>query len=231
MFYFLGLGFQQIFLFAGIIAFFSVVPLLWVKETGKDQKKITFRKGIGSLSFPLKILIFSSAVFALGNFGYMFFVLRSQSAFTAALAIAAPIALYTVYQVASSLSAYPAGRFSDRVGQKKLLIFAYILYIFTNLGFIFFHGLFFFLLLFVMFGVVYAVTDSMQRAFVSNISDEDYKGTSLGAYHFSVGLAALPGGIIAGHLWGLSQELTFLFGIAATVVALVALYFVKEAPV
>ncbi len=228
LFFYLGLSFQEIFLAAGILAFFSIIPFIFVKEADETPKKISFKKGLSSLSNPLKMLVFSSAVFALGNFGYMFFVLRSQNAFPIELAIAMPIVLYTVFQIASSLISFPAGKLSDSIGQKKLLVSAYILYVLTNFGFIFLQSIFSLVLLFIAFGIVYALSNSMQRAFVSNISSEEYKGTSLGFYHFSIAFSALPGGLIAGYLWDISQEYTFYFGIITTLISLLLLLAVKD---
>ncbi|PJA19814.1 MAG: MFS transporter, partial [Candidatus Diapherotrites archaeon CG_4_10_14_0_2_um_filter_31_5] len=228
LFFYFHLSFQQIFLIAGILAFFSIIPIFFVKESDEPVKKISFKKGISSLSNPLKLFVLSSAVFALGNFGYMFFVLRSQEAFSLGLAIAMPIVLYTVFQLSSSLISFPAGKLSDSVGQKKLLLFSYFLYILTNLGFIYFKSFFALILLFIVFGIVYSLSDSMQRTFVSNLSSEKFKGTSLGFYHSAIALTALPGGLIAGFLWDFSQEYTFWFGIATTILAIVLLLAVKE---
>ncbi|MBU2475846.1 MFS transporter [Candidatus Micrarchaeota archaeon] len=228
LFFYFHLSFQQIFLFAGIIAFFSIIPIFLVKESDAPPKKISFKQGISSLSSPLKLLIFSSAVFAFGNFGYMFFVLRSQQAFSLGLAVAMPIVLYTVFQLSSALISFPAGKLSDRTGQKKILLFSYILYILTNIGFVYLKSFPALILLFIVFGIVYSLSDSMQRTFVSNISSEEFKGTSLGSYHAAVALTALPGGLTAGFLWDFSQEYTFYFGAITTVIAFVLLLLVKE---
>ncbi|MHC1569691.1 MAG: MFS transporter, partial [Candidatus Syntropharchaeales archaeon] len=51
----------------------------------------------------------------------------------------------------------------------------------------------------------------------------------LGAFHTSIGLVALPGGLIAGLLWDvISPEATFVYAVILTVISVLLVAFVKE---
>ncbi|RLF48657.1 MAG: hypothetical protein DRN19_06330 [Thermoplasmata archaeon] len=80
------------------------------------------------------------------------------------------------------------------------------------------------ILLFLLYGLVYAIVDANQRAFVSDLSTEDIRATSLGLFHTTVGIIALPAGTIAGYLWTeFGYHFTFLYGFAASLIAAILL--------
>ena len=69
------------------------------------------------------------------------------------------------------------------------------------------------------------MNDGSQRAFAVDLAPKEMRATALGALHTATGLAALPGGLIAGLLWeSLGPEATFLYG--AALAALTALLFI-----
>jgi MFS family permease len=54
------------------------------------------------------------------------------------------------------------------------------------------------------------------------------RGTALGAFHTSVGLVMLPGGIIAGYLWdNVGHWATFAYGFVTAIAAIVLLLAVR----
>lgn len=69
----------------------------------------------------------------------------------------------------------------------------------------------------------------VQRAFVVDMAPAGARATALlGAFHTAIGLAALPGGYLAGLLWDTFRpEATFLYGLVLTVIALMLLLCVK----
>ncbi|MBI2042559.1 MAG: MFS transporter [Candidatus Nealsonbacteria bacterium] len=224
LFWYLGFAFSKIFLVAGIIGFFSLPPLFALKEKPADKKPENLKLGFRYLSPSLRFFIIIATVFALGNFSYMFFVLKSQAYFTGKLAVAAPIILYALYNLSYSLLAVPAGALSDKIGRRKVLMVGYALFGFVCLGFIFSQSLFAFILFFILFGLNYAFVNATERAFVSDLSDQALRGTALGTFHMWVSFAALPAGLIAGFLWDLNSSYPFFYG-AGTALATVALFF------
>ena len=149
----------------------------------------------------------------MGNFGYMFFVLRAQQFFTGKLSVAAPILLYVLFNIFYGALAMPFGVVSDKIGREKVIIFGYLAFSVTCFGFAVFDSLSAFIGLFALYGVMFAAIDGNQRAFVADLAQEQFKATALGTYHTVTGLLALPAGLIAGFLWdAVSPCATFIYG-------------------
>lgn len=206
-------SFRNIFLMAGVISFVSLIPLFFVKEKFIEQKTTTTLKfGLKSLPIHLKLFMAIATLFALGNFSYMFFILKSQSYFTGRWADGVPIILYIIYNTSYTLFAIPSGMLSDKIGRKTVLFMGYALFGLVCLGFIFSQSLWIFIILFLLFGLNYALVESNERAFVSDMAPESIRGTALGTFHMLISVVALPGGLIAGYLWDLNVIYTFIFG-------------------
>jgi MFS family permease len=213
LFWFLGFGFKSIILIAGVIAFVSLIPLGFVKEGKRQPQDITLRIGLKNLPKSLKLFILICSIFALGNFSYMFFIIRAQQFFEAKLSIGVPILLYVLFNIFYAGFAIPLGAVSDRIGREKVIVFGYLLFSLTSLGFAFLASLPAFIILFALYGITYAAVDGNQRAFVSDLSSQQGKATALGTFHTTIGLMALPAGLIAGLLWqNISASATFIYG-------------------
>lgn len=227
-FWYIGLGFKTIFFIAALVAFLALIPIFFVKEPVVKPKKFALKVGFSKLSNPLRWLILAATAFALGNFSYMFFILKTQEAFAAKLAFVIPILLYVLFNVFYAAFAIPVGIVSDRIGRKKVLLAGYALFAVTCLGFVYFHSLGYFIVLFILYGLTYALVDATQRAYVSDLAPKAIRGTALGTFHTAIGVITLPAGLIAGYLWDVSTAYTFSFGAAMAVLAVVLLCFVKK---
>nr|QNO51406.1 hypothetical protein PFCPEAIJ_00007 [Methanosarcinales archaeon ANME-1 ERB6] len=212
------IGFYKSVIFiAAIVAFFSLVPLYFVKEGKREPQEIRLQISLKKLPKQLKLFIVVATLFALANFTYMFFILKAMDAFMPIMpvkeSIALAILLYVLFNTFYALLAIPFGTLSDRIGMRKVLIFGYFLFSVTCLGFAFFDSLAAFIILFPLYGVVYAMIDGNQRAFVSDLSTEELRATALGSFHTMIGLVALPASLTAGILWQtISPNATFVYG-------------------
>ncbi|RLF50611.1 MAG: MFS transporter [Thermoplasmata archaeon] len=219
-----ALNFNIIILIAACIAFLSFIPLLFVKEIKRKKQDITFKISIKTIPKPLKLFLIVSIVFSLSNFSYMFFISKTQTLFPKEMTIAGPIMLYIVFNIFYAGLAIPFGLLSDKIGRKKVLLIGYLLFSVTMAGFALFSSIPMFIVLFALYGIVYAIVDGNQRAFVSDLSPENLRSTSLGIYHTLVGLVALPSSIIAGLIWDIiSPEMTFVFGMFFSLTASILL--------
>ncbi len=225
LFWVLGFNFRSIIFAAALLSLLSLIPLYFVKEKKRESQDINFRMGLRGLPRSLKLFIFVSGVFALANFSYMFFVLRAQKFFTGRLSIGIPILLYVLFNVFYALLAVPFGKLSDRIGRKKVLVSGYLLFSLTSFGFAFFNSLTAFIILFALYGMVYAIIDGNQRAFVSDLSSGELRATALGVFHTVIGLVALPASLIAGFLWqNISSGATFIYGSITGIISVVLFF-------
>ncbi len=225
LYWFLEFGFTSIIFIAAIIAFISLSPLYFVKEVKREPQKINLQISLKKLPKPLVLFIMVATVFALANFTYMFFILKAAAAFMPLMpvkeSIALAIFLYVLFNIFYALFAIPFGTLSDRIGKRRVLISGYLLFSVTCLGFAFFDSLLAFLVLFPLYGVVYAMVDGNQRAFVSDLSTEDLRATALGTFHTMIGIMALPASLIAGFLWTITPTLTFFFGSSVSIISVI----------
>jgi MFS family permease len=211
--WFAGFGFKTIILIAGAAGLVSLVPLRFVKEPESRRQDVKLKIGLAMLPKPLRLFILVSGIFALGNFSYMFFVMRAQHLFTGKSSVAIPILLYVLFNIFYSALAVPMGSISDKVGRQPVLVFGFALFAVVSLGFAFCDSLWLFVVLFAFYGVVFAAVDGTERALVSDLAGPEFRGTALGTYHTLTGLAAFPASIAAGFLWErVSPVATFVFG-------------------
>jgi MFS family permease len=55
--------------------------------------------------------------------------------------------------------------------------------------------------LFLLYGLYYASTEGIQKAFLTDHASPEARGTAIGVYNALTGLAAIPASVIAGLLW------------------------------
>jgi len=221
----LTLNFKLIILVAGAVSVFSLLPLFFVKEPKiKPQKKSLF-KGIKLLDKKLKYFIFVMAVFTLVNFGlYMFLILRAKE-ITQSMIIA--IALGVLFNFIWAGFSIPFGSLSDKIGRKKILMAGYILFLFVCIGFIFSKSVLSLAVLFIAYGLIWAIMNTAPRALISDLS-KTMRGTAYGFFQFVMGVVSIIGGLIAGFLWDISPEIMFAYMASVAVLSIILFYFVKE---
>lgn len=222
LYWFAHLNFKTIILIAGALGFLSLIPLYFVKESKPTPRNVTLKMGLSSLSKPLRLFIVISSVFALGNFSYMFFILKAQKHFSGTYSVIAPILFYIIFNISYSALAIPLGSVSDKIGRAKVIIFGYLMFSVTTIGFAFLNSIPAFIVLFILYGLMYAAIDGNQRAFVSDLSGGNLKATALGTFHTLNGLMALPAGLMAGFLWDYTGPAgTFIYGAALALLSVV----------
>jgi MFS family permease len=225
------MGFKSIFLFAFLPGVIAVLCVLLIKEerrplTIKKQKTESFQVSLKRLPWNLKLFVIISTIFALGNFGYAFLLLKAKNiGFTDENAIL----LYVLFYVVYSLFTIPAGILSDKKGRKPVLMAGYVLFSVTAIGLILTSQIYAIIILFVTYGIFFAMIDGVQRAFVVDLAPPNLKGTALGTFHTFTGIMALPGGFILGLLWDkISPQATFIFAFLLSICSLVLFIFVKN---
>lgn len=223
-----GLSYSSIFLVAGALAMLALLPFVKVKES-YSAPKCEYSWRLSDIPPDLGRFLTIACLFALGNFSYMFFILRAQGIFSGGEAAASAILLYALFNLTYALLALPAGIWSDRIGRKKILALGYGLFALTALGFSIVSSQTGLVMLFALYGLVYALVDGSERAFVSDLSPPGLRGSALGLYSGALGLAAIASSLLAGAIWELwGQQATFIFGAGAAGLAALGLMAWRE---
>ncbi|MCX7679566.1 MAG: MFS transporter [Spirochaetes bacterium] len=166
----------------------------------------------------LKLFYISQIFFTLGNSSNQFLLLRTMQL---GHALTTVILMYVLFNLITSTLSSSFGSLSDRIGRKKLLVVGYSIYaiIYLAFGFISTETNYLLWLFWPLYGLYYALTEGIEKAFVSQLAPPDSKATALGIYHTVVGLLLLPASIIAGALFSKLPELPFLFGSSMALIA------------
>ena len=216
---------RSVILFASIIGFFCLIPIFFVRDSRlrrTKHEKINFVMGFKSMSMKLKGFLLVSAIFALGNFSYMFFILKSKETFGfLGSGFIIPIALYVLFNIFYASFAIPFGSLSDKIGRRKVIVAGFLLFTLLCLGFVFFHSLAAYIILFILYGLSNAMIVGNQRAFVANNSPDKFRATSLGIFQTTIGVCAIFSGLIAGLLFDVSSKLVFMYGALLSLISVI----------
>jgi len=222
-----NIPFKKVFLWSVIPALLGVIILFFVKE--KQTEKVEIKKLKFSFSefkfFPkkAKIYILISTLFALGNSSNQFLLLRAKTLGFDYLSI---ILLYLVYNISYTIFSYPAGVVADRVGKKIIISIGYIIYSLVYLSFAFVNKNFVELiwLLFIIYGIYIGFVEGQEKAFLAEISPQEYKASILGLQYTLVGLMLFPASFIGGVLWDkISPSATFIFSSCISFISMILL--------
>jgi MFS family permease len=137
-------------------------------------------------------------LFALGNSSDVFLILRAGQL---GLATSKIVLLFAAFNLSYVLSAYPAGRLSDRLGRKRVLVAGLWVFALVYLGFALAPGPGWLVPCFVVYGLYMGLTDGVSRAFVVDLVTPETRATALGVYAMAVGLMSLAASLLAGWLW------------------------------
>lgn len=222
--------FQTIVLVSLIPAFLAVVTLiLGVKDTAVKGRSaapgISFRR----LGRPFSLYLAIVAVFTLGNSADAFLILRAQNA---GVPVAGILLMLVVFNLVYALVSAPAGRLSDRIGRRRLIVVGWLVYAAVYFGFALAGRAWQVWLLYAGYGLYYSLAYGSASAMVADLVPQDLRGTAFGAYHAIIGLLAFPASLIAGILWqglgrwpGFGPSAPFYFGGGLALLAAILLAF------
>ncbi|MBW1835974.1 MAG: MFS transporter [Deltaproteobacteria bacterium] len=221
-------AFYILFLISIIPAFIGILFLFFVKEIRKQHPALpTDAKSKPTLNFRqydrnLQILFLSQLLFALGNSSNQFLLLRSMDL---GHSLSSVILMYLLFNLSCTLLSTFFGSLSDRIGRKEILMAGYSLYAVVYLSFSFITPDTNSLLwgFWIIYGVYSALTEGVEKAFVSDLAPEGSKATALGFFHTIVGIGLFPASVMAGFLFLLFPGAPFIFGGIMAIAAMLIL--------
>ncbi len=221
-------AFKTIFLLSIIPAVLGLIALGFVIEKknhvlGKAKFRLKGikldRKIIGYL-----VIVF---VFAIGYPSDAFLILKAGDA---GFATGSVLLLYLLYNIAGTLLAYPLGKLSDKIGRRRLVVPAYLLFGLVYLGFALVSSRGAFYGLFIVYGLFAAMVNGAEKAFLSEYAPPAVRGTVLGLYGTCQGIGYLFASIIAGLLWdNVGTSAPFVLGAILGLLSAVATFIVMRA--
>ena len=165
------------------------------------------------------------AAMMLARFSEAFLVLKASAT---GLSNAWVPLVMVVMSLVYSLSSYPAGALSDRVGRVGLLVAGLVVLIAADLVLAFGGSITSMMIGVALWGLHMGLTQGGLSTMVADTAPKVLRGTAFGLFNLASGLALLVGSVIAGLLWdAYGPSATFLAGGVFAVVTLLGLLWVK----
>lgn len=218
---------SQVLWFAVIPALLAMAALvLAVSEPKRDVRPHQFRPPIHfnvlrQFSTAYWWVVGIGAVFTLARFSEAFLVLRAQQlGFSAAWVPLVMVIMSGFYM----LSAYPAGRWSDRINRKTLLSAGLLLLVLADLILAYAKSVPLVLLGVALWGLHMGFSQGLLVTLIADATPTDLKGTAFGLFNCVSGIAMLLASAVAGWIWQrYGADVTFYTGAVLSFAALLML--------
>jgi MFS family permease len=223
--------FTAVFWIAVIPAFISVAFIIFgvhEPERRHGLRKVQAplsRRELARLSRIYWMIVGVAAIFTLARFSEAFLLLRAQSV---GLPVAVVPMVLVVMNIVYTLTAWPAGALSDRIGRYGVVTVGFALLVLADLALAIGGSIAVVMLGVVLWGLHMGLTQGLLSALVADSAPDELRGTAFGMFNLVSGIAMLVASVVAGALWDIAGPAgTFLAGAVFTAVALAALPFVR----
>jgi MFS family permease len=231
--------YHYVLIFSAVPLLIALVILVWkVKETEEsDKRQVTSEKKVENKlttydlrltanknqSLPKEFFIFLGIIilFTIGNSSDAFLILRAKNLGFTLIQIPIVIALFNfVY----AMAAVPFGALSDKIGRIPTILIGWVSYALVYAGFGLATGTLIVWPLYILYGVYYATSEGVIKAFLTDIVGASHRGRAFGIYGTTIGLATLVASFIAGYLWdNFGANVPFYFGSTMALIAAIFL--------
>lgn len=218
-------AFKTMILMSVIPAVIGVLVLCLAKETGLG-KSLSLGLSLKWSKLPrrLKAFLIITFIFTLGNSSNQFLLLRAKDI---GFSVEGVLFLYLGYNIIYGVFSWPAGRLSDRIGRKRLIVSGYLVYALVYLGFGVANSNAMLWTLFLIYGLYIAFTEGVEKALVSDIAPKGLKATLIGLHATLVGIGLFPASLLAGLIWDVfGPQYTFYFGSFMGIIAAIGMWVV-----
>ena len=211
--------FRILFWVALVPALLSVVVLSFIKDQpGVQHQRENMFATWKTLSPEFKRYLVTAGIFSLAYFSFGFLLLRAHSV---GFTVKDIVLLYALFNIAFVVAAPLIGKLGDRIGRARMIMLGYLVYLVMSLGFAFATTPWQVIVLFVIFGVFYAIDEAQSKAFIADLELER-RASAIGLYNLVTGIIYLPASLIAGALWSVHPASAFLVAASLAFAALVA---------
>jgi len=231
--YFYPENYKLLFLIALGPGILSIALTFILKDKPKSEEPnvslvnvnfFSFFKYIKYSTLEYKKLLVGLLAFTLFNSSDVFLLLMMKNA---GLSDTGVIGVYIFYNFTYALFSYPIGYLADKIGLKTTFIIGLILFAIVYFGMAVFNNITIFFILFFVYGIYAACTESISKAWITNICRKEETATAIGAYNSLNSIFTMAASSFAGLIWALwGAKYIFMFsGIGVTIIII---YFVKE---
>ena len=163
-----GAGTYKILFWVAMVpAVLSIVALGFIKDQPAVHRQRENMFGTWqALSPAFKRYLICAGLFSLAYFSFGFLMLRAHSV---GFAVKDIVLLYALFNIACVIAAPLIGKLSDRVGRPRMLMLGYATYMLMCLGFAFASQPWHVVVLFVVYGVFYAIDEAQNKAFIADM--------------------------------------------------------------
>ncbi len=154
--------------------------------------------------------LLATAIFGLGNSTNAFLILQTKSV---GVSLQTTILIYAFYNLVAAFASYPSGFLSDLWGRKNILLFSFVIFILTYLGFAISHNILILGGLFILYGIYQGIFRAVGKSLATDLVPTHLRASGVGWYSTTIGLSGLIASIVAGLLWDkVSHPAVFIYG-------------------
>jgi MFS family permease len=182
----------------GIVAVLLLIRLPEPEHERKPARLPLSWAGLARLGPAFFRLAVLGAFLSLARFSEAFLVLRAADV---GLAVTYVPLVLVVMSVVYALSAYPAGRLSDRMPRASLLAVGMAMLVLADVVLALAQGPGALLAGVGLWGLHMGLTQGILASLIADVAPVEYRGTAFGVFNLLSGLALLAASVLAGWLW------------------------------
>lgn len=232
--YFLPGKYRLLFLIAFIPGIISIAFTFFLKERPRlsvSEKKpgpsfLGFIRYLRKSPRNYRLLTAGLLAFTLFNSSDVFLLLRMKDI---GLSDDQLILVYIFYNFVYAVFAYPMGILGDRIGLKRTFVTGLVLFAVVYAGMTVVPNLWVGLGLFFVYGLYAASTESISKAWISNISKKSETATAIGTFTAFNSIFTMLASVMAGLIWEFAGP-AYTFGLTAVASLLIGGYFILWVP-
>jgi MFS family permease len=203
--YFYPGNYKTLFLIAFLPGLLAIVLTFLLKDKRSQPKEnktplsfFSFLHYWKSSPASYRKLVSGLLVFTLFNSSDVFLLLKVKQA---GLNDTMTIGVYIFYNFVFALSAFPLGIIADRIGLKKIFLAGLLFFAIVYAGMTVSGSMYWYGLLFLIYGLYAAATEGISKAWISNISSKADTATAIGTYTGFQSICTMLASSITGWIW------------------------------